>query len=105
MKDFYRWIKSLDVVPTIISLRKMFEEIKNEEVKEALSYLKGLSEEQISVIEKMADAIAKKILHNPVSHLKKEANRVEGDFYIEAARKLFDLDREEGQEIKEIKKG
>lgn len=105
IEKFYRWIKSLDVVPTIISLRKKFDEIKNEELNEALASLKDLSEEQKKTIEKMADAIAKKILHDPVTHLKKESNKVEGDFYIEAARKLFDLDREEGQEIKEIKKG
>lgn len=105
IEKFYRWIKSLDVVPTIISLRKKFDEIKNEELNEALASLKDLSEEQKKTIEKMADAIAKKILHDPVTHLKKESNKVEGDFYIEAARKLFDLDKGEAEEVKEIKKG
>lgn len=104
IEKFYRWIKSLDVVPTIISLRKKFDEIKNEELNEALGALKNLSEDEKKTIEKMADAIAKKILHDPVTHLKKESNKVEGDFYIEAARKLFDLDKDEEQD-KKIEEG
>lgn len=103
VEGFYRWIKSLDVVPTIIALRKKFDEIKDEELEEALSSLKGLSDEQVKTIEKMADAIIKKIMHDPVAHLKKESNKVEGDFYIEAARKLFDLDKEEEEETKKVK--
>ncbi|HBO84385.1 MAG: glutamyl-tRNA reductase [Deltaproteobacteria bacterium GWC2_42_11] len=105
VEKFYRWIKSLDVVPAIISLRKKFERMKDEEVKEALALLKGLSDEQLKIIDKMAGAIIKKILHTPLTHLKKESNKVEGDFYIEAARKLFDLEEEAVvEEVKEIKK-
>ncbi|MBI5681594.1 MAG: glutamyl-tRNA reductase [Deltaproteobacteria bacterium] len=95
---FCRWIKSLNVVPTIISLRKKFDEIKKGELNEALSSLKDLSDEQKKTIEKMADAIIKKVMHDPVTHLKKESHNIEGDFYIEAARKLFDLDKE-GEDV------
>ena len=47
----------------------------------------------------MTSAIINKILHHPVTHLKKEHDSVEGDLYIEATRKLFNLgDKDEKPE-------
>jgi len=98
IEGFYRWVKMLDVVPTIISLKKRFEGIRKGELEKAMGVLKDLSEEERRVIEAMTRAIINKILHPPVTHLKKETNSVEGDFYIEATRRLFDLDSEEATE-------
>ncbi len=95
IEKFFRWVKSLDVVPTIIALRKRLEEIRKAELDKAISVTEGIGEKDKKAFEAMTVAIINKILHGPVSHLKKEANKVEGDFYIEAARKLFDLDVEE----------
>ena len=92
---FHRWVKSLDVVPTIIALKQNFERIRKGEVDRALTELGGLTEKDRQVLESMTSAIVKKILHNPVTHLKKESNNVDGDFYIDAARRLFDLEEEE----------
>ncbi|MBI5285965.1 MAG: glutamyl-tRNA reductase [Deltaproteobacteria bacterium] len=100
---FYRWVKSLDVVPTIVSLRRRFEEIRKGELEKVLSSINGLSEKDIKALESMTRAIVNKILHDPITHLKKESHTVDGDFYIEAARRLFDLDDEEVEEFK-IKK-
>ncbi len=95
IEKFYRWIKSLDVVPTIVALKKKMEEIRKGEVEKAISGMNGLQGKDILVLDAMTKAIVNKIIHDPVTHLKKEANKVEGDFYIEAARRLFDLDKEE----------
>lgn len=92
---FYRWVKSLDVVPTIVALKKKAEDIRKNEVEKALSGMNALQEKDLQIIDAMTKAIINKIIHDPVTHLKKEADKVEGDFYIEAARKLFDLDKEE----------
>ncbi|MEE9614507.1 MAG: glutamyl-tRNA reductase [Thermodesulfobacteriota bacterium] len=100
--SFYRWVKSLDVVPTIIALRRSFEEIRKSELDKALPRLEGASEKDREALDAMTRAIVNKILHNPVTHLKREANKVEGDRYIEVARKLFDLGDEEAED--EIKK-
>lgn len=90
--SFYQWVKSLDVVPTIIELRRSFEEIRRAEVERCLSALGDVSKKEKKAIEQMSSSIVNKILHNPVTHLKKEANSVEGDFYINATRRLFDLE-------------
>ena len=89
--NFYRWIKSLDVVPTIIALRQTCDQIRKTELARSLPSLSALTEKDQKVLEAMTSAIVNKILHHPVTHLKKEANRVEGDLYIDTIRKLFDL--------------
>ncbi|MBI3753766.1 MAG: glutamyl-tRNA reductase, partial [Deltaproteobacteria bacterium] len=98
IEKFYRWVKSLDVVPTIVALKKKLEEVRKGEMEKALSGMNTLQEKDIQIIDAMTKAIVNKIVHDPVTHLKKEANKVEGDFYIEATRKLFDLDKEEEAE-------
>ncbi len=95
IEKFYKWVKSLDVVPTIVALKKKIEDIRKGEIEKALSGMNGFQEKDIQTIDAMTKAIVNKIVHDPVTHLKKEANKVEGDFYIEAARKLFNLDKEE----------
>ncbi|MBI5598419.1 MAG: glutamyl-tRNA reductase [Deltaproteobacteria bacterium] len=94
IETFYRWINSLDVLPTIIALQQSFEKVRKQELEKALVELKGLKEEDRRVLEAMTSAIVKKILHKPVTHLKKESKSVEGDMYIEATRKLFDLEKD-----------
>lgn len=91
IEKFYRWVKSLDVVPTIIALRQECDGIRKAEVAKAMSSLQNLGPKEIKVIEAMTSAIVNKILHHPVTHLKKEANKIEGDLYIDTIRKLFDL--------------
>src|SRR3990170_849831 len=95
IETFYRWVKSLDVVPTIIALQRTFEEVRKAELEKAVQMMPNLSEEDRKTLETMTQSIVKKLLHNPVKHLKKESNKVDGDFFIDASRKLFDLKIEE----------
>lgn len=93
IEKFYRWIKSLDVVPTIIALRQACDQIRKAELSKALPSLNGgnLSDKDQKVLDAMTSAIVNKILHHPVTHLKKESNKIEGDLYIDTIRRLFDL--------------
>lgn len=91
IENFYRWIKSLDVVPTIIALRQTCDNIRKAELAKALSTLPNLSDKEKKILEAMTSSIVNKIIHHPVTHLKKEANKVEGDLYIDTIRRLFDL--------------
>ncbi|MBI5345481.1 MAG: glutamyl-tRNA reductase [Deltaproteobacteria bacterium] len=93
MEKFYRWIKSLDVVPTIIELRRHCDDIRKVELARAVSSCNGLSEKDVQTLEAMTSAIVNKILHNPVTHLKKDADKIEGDLYIDTVRKLFNLNK------------
>jgi len=55
--EFFRWLYSLDLVPTITSLRKRADEIRTQELNKAISILKGdVSEQQKQVLEAMSQA-------------------------------------------------
>jgi glutamyl-tRNA reductase len=88
---FYRWIKSLDVVPTIIALKNCFEGIRKAELEKAASQLENFSDKDQQTLDAMTRAIVNKILHNPITHLKRESDKIEGDLFIDAVRRLFDL--------------
>jgi glutamyl-tRNA reductase len=92
IEKFYRWSKSLDVVPTIIALRQYCDEIRKAEVAKATQSLAGLSEKDKKVLDAMTASIVNKILHNPIVHLKKDSSKVEGDLYIDTVRKIFELE-------------
>lgn len=94
IEKFYRWIKSLDVVPTIIELRQYCDGIRKVELEKALSFLDNLSDKDRKTLEAMTSAIVNKILHNPLTHLKKDADKIEGDLYIDTIRKLFNLEKD-----------
>src|SRR3990167_7603106 len=74
--NFHRWVKSLDVVPTIVALKKKFEEIRKGEMEKALSGMNNLQEKDKETIDAMTKKIINKVVHDPVTHLKKEADKV-----------------------------
>ncbi len=90
--QFYKWLKTLDVTPTIVSLREKLETLKNTELEKLLSTLDDMTEKQKKAIESTANALINKILHLPTSNLKKMADTADGDLYVDATRKLFDLE-------------
>ncbi|MEW6325514.1 MAG: glutamyl-tRNA reductase [Nitrospirota bacterium] len=87
-----RWLKSLDVVPTIVALREKAEAIRQAEMERLIGRVKTLSPDQVEAIERFADSLVKKLLHSPFAALKQEADSANGSLYIEAARRLFQLD-------------
>jgi glutamyl-tRNA reductase len=91
-----QWLKSLEVTPTIVALRQRAEEIKRLELDRALGRLANLSEQDRAVVESLAAAVVNKLLHNPLVTLKSEATSGAGLQYIEAARRLFNLDDLDG---------
>ncbi len=90
--SFYTWVKSLNVVPTIVDLTRSCDDIRKGELEKAVSQMGELTKKQRKILDSMTNSIVKKIIHNPVAHLKRESHGVESDFYIAATRKLFDLD-------------
>lgn len=89
---FKWWLETLETVPTIILLKKKLEEIRQKELSKTLKNLKNLSKEEREAIEVMTNAMVKKILHDPITFLKKREERPKVDLYLDLARKLFNLD-------------
>ncbi len=90
---FLRWVGSLDHVPTIVALRQRLEDIRQGEVEKSLrTSLKELSEKEKRAIEDMTAAMINKILHAPISRLKRPSDDEDEAIYVEALRKLFGLE-------------
>lgn len=90
--QFHRWLGTLDVVPTIVSLRGRLEEIRRGELEKTFASLRDLGEKERRAIEAMSAAIINKVLHQPITVLKRGQNGGEGDDYVDAVRVLFDLE-------------
>lgn len=86
------WLKSLEVTPTILALRRRAEEIKHAELEKSMSRLGHLSPEERSAVEGLASAIVNKLLHGSLVTLKTEADSAGGSLFVEAARRFFNLD-------------
>jgi glutamyl-tRNA reductase len=101
VEDFNRWVKSLEVVPTIQALRQRMENICRQEMEKTFSRLRGISEEDRRNLNFMTQAIINKILHRPITLLKRWERDDQGEFYLEMTRKIFDLDEDNGSSCEE----
>ena len=90
--DRYRsWRASLDVVPTLASLRARAEEIRSAE----LAKVDGrVSDDVRSTLEAVTAQIVNKLLHLPTVRMKEAAVSADGAAYAETVRHLFGLEDE-----------
>ncbi len=91
---FMGWLDSLDLVPTIVLLRRKLKLIGDEEVKKALQSWEGLGDDESRRIRLLVDAIINKVLHDPTVYLKRDAQAA-GPSTVELIRGLFALDGED----------
>jgi glutamyl-tRNA reductase len=89
---------SLGVVPTIKLLRGRFLEIAQAEVQRTLPRLS--SERDVQAAQAMAEAIVNKLLHVPLTKLKKEARENPDSELAAVVRGLFDLHTGNTEEIR-----
>ncbi len=92
---FLAWLRGLDVVPTIVSLRNRMEEIREAELRKAMSRLGNLTPEQREAITSMTTAMMNKILHQPMSELRRRAVHQDGHLYSAVLRRLFGLEEKD----------
>ncbi|MGI0090418.1 MAG: glutamyl-tRNA reductase [Nitrososphaerales archaeon] len=91
--EFVSWVTDYnEILPLIATLRKKAETIRTQELDNAFSRLPDLSPDQKLVIEKMADRLIRRFLHEPTARLKKisnEQDRQRAKLYAEAILELF----------------
>jgi glutamyl-tRNA reductase len=88
---FVQWYQSLEVTPTIVALRKKFEEIRDKELAKTLSIHPNFSEKERQSIEALTSAIINKILHDPITLIKHKNEEAMADLYLDTLRTLFGL--------------
>ena len=96
--DFERWLRGLEVVPTLVSLRSKIEELKASEEAKLLKKLDHLSEKDKQTVVKFGRSLVNKILHEPSACLKDDQDPNVRTRLVESVRLLFGLegDGEEG---------
>ncbi|MGQ9795720.1 glutamyl-tRNA reductase [Desulfosoma sp.] len=93
--QFQQWLQTLDVVPTIIALRRKAEEIRQAELRKTLSQLSELGDKEKEAIRVLTEAIIKKLLHDPIVFLKKKSVRDSKGVYVNFTQQLFNLEQED----------
>ncbi|MBT1070802.1 glutamyl-tRNA reductase [Pelotalea chapellei] len=89
--QFYKWLSSLGVTPTIVALRSRFDEIRRTELEKTISGWKELPPDSEKRLEALTMAIMNKLLHAPTTALKQAGQGGRVDLYVDALRQLFDL--------------
>lgn len=91
---FERWLASLEVVPTIASLRARGDEVVRRVLAENEGRWESLSEADRERLGAMAKAIVSRLLHEPTLRMKRSAGGDDAYLHVSALRELFGLDAE-----------
>ena len=91
VERFETRLKTLHVVPTIVSLQDHFETIRQAELDRIRGRLGPLTPEQEGAVEALSRGIVNKILHTPITQLKTAAAGSEVTTLLDAFRRLFNL--------------
>jgi glutamyl-tRNA reductase len=88
---FREWLDGLEVVPTIVALRKKLEALAEIEIKRTVQSQK-MPPQEADALQRMMAAYINKILHDPTVYLKKDSMFGEKPAQLDTVRKLFRLD-------------
>ena len=91
LRNVNGWLRSLEVVPTIATLRESVERIRLAELERLGNKLGDLSDDQRARVDMLTSSIVNKILHMPTVKMKEVAGGQECYLYVDAVRTLFDL--------------
>jgi glutamyl-tRNA reductase len=89
---YTNWLKELEAVPTIVSLRTKVEEITQAEMEKASNWMQKFDQEEQEKIKILVNSVVNKILHTPVSVLKEESSEVGSADIVATMRQIFRLD-------------
>jgi glutamyl-tRNA reductase len=88
---FRQWYHSLEVVPTIVALRKKIEGIVGAETEKTLAS-GHFAASECDAIRRMTQAMVNKILHDPTLFLKGDGCHGSKSLYLDVTRSLFRLE-------------
>lgn len=93
---FRRWLETLSVVPTIVSLREKADLLIKAELKRSNGVLERLSSPDREAVVSLVRSVAEKLLNDPILFLKNRAERSTIHRYLDMTQNLFNLNRDQG---------
>ncbi|RLB04432.1 MAG: glutamyl-tRNA reductase [Deltaproteobacteria bacterium] len=88
---FDNWLKTLEVVPTIVALREKAEKIRQQELRKSLLQLSNNAQNIEECLEVLTKSIINKLLHDPILFLKRKSIRDSKNLYVDLVQSLFNL--------------
>ena len=98
VREFEAWRATLSLTPTIVALRERFARVIDQELARTSSKA-GFSEDQLRALDKMKASMINKLLHAPMTELRRGAHEAEAAALIEVTRRLFQI--EDGENLTE----
>lgn len=94
LENYKFWLDTLWVIPTIVQMQEQIEYIKTSEIQKAKNRLPNLTEREEQIIERLANGIVNRWMHQPMVNMKKLAGRRidQIDCYIQAMHDILGLD-------------
>lgn len=89
--QFRHWFDSLAVIPTIKALHARVRSVVEAELNRTMGQIKALTPADRKAIDRMMDAMVKKLLHDPTQYLKSDGCHGDRSVSLDVARKLFKL--------------
>jgi glutamyl-tRNA reductase len=93
VERFTKWLKELEIAPLIAELKEKAESVRKEETQKRLAKL-NLNEEQLQEVENLTRVIINKLLHQPITSVKKKATEEETNYVVQFFKEIFGLTRE-----------
>jgi glutamyl-tRNA reductase len=88
---FEDWQRSLDLTPTLVALRERVRSVVRGELERTLPRLKSVTDAERKSLDAMCEAIVNKLLHRPLTELKKSRGEPDGAQLVESVSRLFEL--------------
>ena len=88
---FAEWLKSRDVIPTVVALRERFETIRRAELRRLDAQLAGLTPDARNRVDEITRLLVEKLLLSPTEQLKSLDDETMVAVYSEALSRLFSL--------------
>lgn len=89
---YSKWLRELEAVPTIVSLKSKAEGIVRMEMVKAENWMSKLGNGDRERVDALVNGVVNKILHAPLAVMKEESGELNSQDIVAAARQLFRLD-------------
>ncbi len=91
VRGYAAWLRSMEVKPTIVDLRRRFQDVAESELRRFRGRLGEIGPKQEQVMAEMLSAVVNKLLHPPTVELKRALESQNGHDLVRITRMLFDL--------------
>ncbi|MGD8860762.1 MAG: glutamyl-tRNA reductase [Myxococcales bacterium] len=96
--NYGKWLRSLEITPTIVALRARVRELILREKDKARGRLGELAPKQEKALDAMCESIVNQLLHKPLTELKRGQLGEDGPPLTSAVQRLFGLELDDGED-------